>query len=175
MTDEQIIIDGVDVSGCNLYRDEVSFIGGEIITDICSIWIWQRDYKGLEPSCVMKCHCFDNPNCYYKQLKRKEQECEELKKECENWESLCKHADKQIDELEAELEALKSFDINLVGIKECEIIQLLQYRNALTEIREIARVLANIYPPVPMKGMNALPFVNTILDKISEVLDVASD
>lgn len=79
MTDKPIIIDGVDVSGCKLYRDEVSFVGGETITDVCSIWIWQRDYSGLEPSCVMKCHCSDNSNCYYKQYKRKEQECEELK------------------------------------------------------------------------------------------------
>ena len=78
MTDKQIIIDGVDVSGCKLYRDEVSFVGGETITDVCSIWIWQRDYSGLEPSCVMKCHCSDNSNCYYKQLKRKEQACKVL-------------------------------------------------------------------------------------------------
>ena len=43
------------------------------------------------------------------------------------------------------------------------------YKQTLKEIKEIARVLANIYPPVPMKGMNALPFVNMILDKISEI------
>lgn len=76
-----IIIDGVNVSGCKLYRDEISFVGGEIYTDVCSIWIWQRDYSGLEPSCVMKCHCKDNKDCYFKQLARKTQECEELKRE----------------------------------------------------------------------------------------------
>ena len=56
MTDKQIIIDGVDVAGCvRLQDDELSCdLGGEC--------------KGWE-------------NCYYKQLKRKEQECEELKKE----------------------------------------------------------------------------------------------
>lgn len=75
-----IMIDGVDVNRCKLYRDEISFVGGEIYTDVCSIWIWQRDYSGLEPSCVMKCHCKDNPNCLFKQLARKTQECEELKK-----------------------------------------------------------------------------------------------
>lgn len=58
----------LNVSDCKFYRDEVSFIGGETVTDVCSIWIWQRDYSGLEPSYTMKCHCSDNPNCFIKQL-----------------------------------------------------------------------------------------------------------
>ena len=53
---ENIIIDGVDVSGCEHY-DEVC--------------LGNHHYKW----------CKDNENCYYKQLKRKEQECQELKKE----------------------------------------------------------------------------------------------
>ena len=65
MTNKQVI----HVSKCKFYRDEVSFVQGETIKDVCSIWIWQRDYSGLEPSCIMECHCFDNPDCYYKQLK----------------------------------------------------------------------------------------------------------
>ena len=87
----------LNVSECKFYRDEVSFIGGETLTDVCSIWIWQRAYSGLEPSCTMKCHCSDNPNCFVKQLfeerhkadkqivelnktiKAKDQECKRLK------------------------------------------------------------------------------------------------
>jgi hypothetical protein len=58
MTDKQIIIDGCDVSGC-----------GELVkqdenTLICEI----TGYL-----------CEDRQNCHYKQLKRKEQENEELK------------------------------------------------------------------------------------------------
>lgn len=58
MTDKQIIIDGVDVVGCEDYgyRGKAGY--------------WCHNYD--EP-------CTDYPNCYYKQLKRKEQECEELK------------------------------------------------------------------------------------------------
>lgn len=91
---------------------------------------------------------------------------DQLKKESENWESLCKLADKQIDELQAELEALKSFDINLVGIKECEIIQLLQYRQAFKEIKEIAEETINSSDCYERMygGMCARP----ILQKISE-------
>ena len=60
MTDKEIIIDGVDVSGCKYCLKMTKYR--------CTI---QRDiYKWL---------CEENPNCYYKQLKRKEQECEELK------------------------------------------------------------------------------------------------
>ena len=56
MTDKQIIIDGVDVSGC-----------GYIDRD--SAWC---------DLCMTNCAKETNP-CYYKQLKRKEQECERLK------------------------------------------------------------------------------------------------
>ena len=61
MTDKQIIIDGVDVSGCRYLFDDTS-------------------YKGSKTSCAITlkdCKYLDN-NCYYKQLKRKEQECKKL-------------------------------------------------------------------------------------------------
>ena len=61
MTDKQIIIDGVDVSGCeNLMQGIVPFGCME-------------DRK--------TCSCMNNPNCIHKKFKRKEQECDELKVE----------------------------------------------------------------------------------------------
>ena len=67
MTDKQIIIDGVDVSGCKYYIADngVQYNGCYELTDICEC-NKEDDF------------CDDNPNCYYKQLARKEQECEEL-------------------------------------------------------------------------------------------------
>lgn len=62
MTDKEIIIDGVDVSECEYCLKMTKYR--------CTI---QQD--------VYKCLCEENPNCYFKQLKCKEQECEELKKE----------------------------------------------------------------------------------------------
>lgn len=62
MTDkEQIIIDGVDVSQCMHYRKCVlpDNIGCKIDDFLCC----------------------DKPNCYFKQLARKTQECEELKEQ----------------------------------------------------------------------------------------------
>ena len=68
MTDKQIIIDDVDVSGCRYAEPTAT-------TPKCAINDW--------------IHC-DGHNCYYKQLKRKEQEYEELRqyhnKCCEEFE-----------------------------------------------------------------------------------------
>ena len=64
MKNKQIIVDDVDVGGCEFYIDS----------------------KNLEFNCKQtpqSYFCKNQPNCYYKQLKRKEQECEELKKELE--------------------------------------------------------------------------------------------
>lgn len=55
MNNEQIIIDGIDVSGCEHFDDSGNYN--------CRGCRW----------------CKDNPNCHYKKWKRKEQECEELK------------------------------------------------------------------------------------------------
>ena len=49
MTDKQIIIDGIDISGCEFY--------------------WRKK---------LTCYCQENKDCLYKKYKHKEQECEEL-------------------------------------------------------------------------------------------------
>ena len=76
MTDKkEIITDGVDVSGCEYYnKDDKTCreVNGKYDTDICEF---------------DKCK---NSNCYYKQLKRKEQECEELKTEVKKQKEIAK-------------------------------------------------------------------------------------
>lgn len=64
MTDKQIIIDGVDVSECKHFK-----IG------TCLADYLLTDMNFSEAKCEL---C---KNCYYKQLKRKEQEYEELKED----------------------------------------------------------------------------------------------
>ena len=75
MTDKkQIIIDGIDVSGCKS-------LDGWKHCNCCNDLI-----KTIYPKAT-KCHvekdlrCETYPNCYFKQLARKTQECEELEKE----------------------------------------------------------------------------------------------
>ena len=62
MTDKQIIIDGVDVSGCIFHSLTI------------------MSYAGYNYCKCFECACECHNDCYYKQLKRKEQECEWLKK-----------------------------------------------------------------------------------------------
>ena len=62
MTNKQVIYNGVDVSMCEFLTK----------TGHCKA---QMSIMGIDAN---KCKCF--PNCYYKQLKAKEQECESWKK-----------------------------------------------------------------------------------------------
>ncbi len=66
MTNNKVIIDGVDVSNCIAYDEEQCYGGYK--------------YKW----------CKDNPNCSFKQLARKTQECEKLKSALEEIEKLIK-------------------------------------------------------------------------------------
>ena len=69
MTDKEIIIDGVDVSQC-VYR-----MKDEYNTCCCTS---TKENEG-EERITAYYGCKYNHNCHYKQLKRKEQECEEYK------------------------------------------------------------------------------------------------
>lgn len=77
MPDKKIITDGIDVSKCEYCLKMTKYR--------CTI---QRD--------VYKCLCEENPNCHYKRLKRKEQECEELKKELQAQRDFTAHEQKLI-------------------------------------------------------------------------------
>lgn len=69
MTDkEQIMINGADVSECLFYQSNFEEDYDIKIKHFCSNW-------------HNSCESSNNSNCYYKQLQRKEQECEELKKQ----------------------------------------------------------------------------------------------
>ena len=151
MTDKLIMINGVDVSGCEhlgLYKEYKLKCGGCYPVD-----------------------CSDNPNCYYKQLKHKAQECEELKKQLErkeeNYQKLLSKSNKyihnlvdenvqdisnlgrQLDQLKTEKEEIKKY----LGISSKTIMErleelqefrdndkykLYQAEQTLTEIKEIA-------------------------------------
>ena len=69
MTDKQIIIDGVPVQDC-CYFD------------------YEND--GYKDSCYIHQNECSAQNCYYKQLKRKEQECKELKVEVKKQKEIVK-------------------------------------------------------------------------------------
>ena len=63
MTDKQIIIDNIDVSGCEDYKCD-----GTCANSAYHLFNFETKYANCQ-----------NRNCYYKNWKRKEQECERLK------------------------------------------------------------------------------------------------
>ena len=77
MTDKKIIIDSVDVSGCSYGEIEKSIFKCSCEYNVCSASMF----------------CKDNPNCYYKQLKAKDQECERLKQTLVEIEELAEKID----------------------------------------------------------------------------------
>lgn len=95
MTDkEPIIIDGVDVAGCKYFNRFRSICHNE---NLC-------------------CDCEKNQDCYYKQSKRKTQECEELHTELKFKVEYIQEQQEVIKDLEKKLkiaiEALKEiYDI----------------------------------------------------------------
>ena len=140
MTDKQIIIDGVDVSGCENFSGTYA--------KECKAVYANSGYKELHD---LKCN--KSPNCYYKQLKRKEQECEEFRKaNDEKNELLAKLGcptiatakrkvfclQEQIDKLKVENDELKRELIQYEkDVKDLNYFAI-KLKQTLTEIKEVA-------------------------------------
>ena len=159
MTDKQIIIDGVDVSGCEYFRETLpTGCLGEYRCNCDSIN-------------TMSLNCEEN-NCIYKQLKAKEQECKRLMETCKEMNevirtettrcSLVNSLNEQLDQLKAENEILKE-KLIISSNSDKKTFKIIQ---TLTEIKEIANdfYLDGEYCKVESLALE-------ILQKISEVTD----
>ena len=123
MTDKQIIIDGVDVSRCEYYnKDDKTCreVNGNYETDICEF---------------DKC---ENSNCYYKQLKRKEQECKELRFK----EKLSQVKD-TTEPLNSELPEDKVIREIFLMVNDCINQKVNHYKHALDEIEKQVKAINN--------------------------------
>lgn len=178
MTDEQIIIDGCDVSKCEFYnKDDKTCreVNGNYDTDICEF---------------DKC---ENSNCVYKQLKRKEQECEELQNiidEAKNskldlksflvGEAVQNEYEQQLDQLKEELQEYQDWfdefklmfryddrepddNSELYSCLESVVDENKKLKQTIAEIKEIAK--NGCYDDYGMP----LDELSIILQKISEV------
>lgn len=142
MTDKEIIIDGVDVSKCpamNTYN-----VFGQEDKPCCYKW-----HK----------YCNTVPNCYFKQLKRKEQECEELKEKIKKYSKINEQDTKDFAKLKQECKNLEE------ELRGCRIgIKDISIEN--TEICKISekskRVIDDIEKQV--KAMNNECFYDDICD-----------
>ena len=163
MTDKQIIIDGVDV-----LKEKIN---------MCFILLSHK----LETSETIEQTIYDHLDVFVEewnnQLKRKEQECEELKKNVAHWKMEHKEAKakgewtydlvkkrlgQQLDQLKAENDELKQkcniYTCGICGNKEdCNKLY-----KTLTEIKEISK--AESY----LTSQSTRLLVNNILQKINE-------
>ena len=156
MTDKQIIIDGVDVSGC-----ENALQGKHTI--LCA---------GSEDRAL----CDANKRCLYKKYKAKEQECETLGQAYLETNELLQEKTKECTNLKAEndtlfkaIEEVNKINKRLESKKE-------NYKQTLTEIKEIAEKTLNMvdyktYFKRDNKSFKQESFkaIDKILQKISEV------
>lgn len=135
-TNEQIMIDGVDVSGCEYYDQ-----------GICNIPDVIETYDS----------CIDKGACYFKQLQRKEKECEEVSNE--------------IVELNVKYEtvvnlAKKNADANEYCLQELEK-ENQKLKQALDEIEKmIESIITDCDPITPNYRLNQ------INDRAYDILDI---
>ena len=122
MTDKQIIIDGIDVSGCEFY----SYIESNKYPHRCSCY---EDMYGASVVCDLTDCC---KNCHYKNWKRKEQECVRYAK-------INEQETKDYAELLKQLDQLKSDNKHLNGLLDQALKELEEHREALEKVREIAQ------------------------------------
>lgn len=115
---DKVIINGVDVSGCGFFHPEFKD------TDCHIALAFSDQYEG----CIK---CKSNPNCYYKRLQYKKQECEDLKEELKTNQQfvndsyiesskICKNLDRYKQALEKIEEILKHYAYTTLGIKESD-------------------------------------------------------
>ena len=154
MTDKQIIIDGIDISKCKHYDEVFNYCDQSYLGE-----------GGLLKNTKNPKRCECSPNCYYKQLKRKEQECEELKEEIDDLKEIIQRHDNDNNVL------LSEFEDDLVDYYR-------RHKECLLEIKEIAENMNNecFYDDFECKDCdmkNGCTYFNKkqILQKISEVLD----
>lgn len=120
---EQIIIDGVDVSGCEYLE--------------CGMCNAERDNDGYTD-----CECYSSEcsNCYFKQLARKTQECEELKRDYQELEQRHNEVFQEFERLKIECEELKDFARREGNQREIYYKEFLRTNSVLEEIEEIVNV-----------------------------------
>ena len=131
---EQIIIDGVDVSNCG-------FIHPEISKTQCHIALAFSDQY---EECT---NCEQIEDCYFKQLARKTQECEKIKEKyealkLENQEGyeIVAELKQECEELKKELNGSEKWRVKSESLNEKLDIENTRYRKALEEIEEVLKV-----------------------------------
>ena len=156
MTDKQIIIDGYDVSECLFYQSNFEEDYDVKIKHFCSNW-------------HNSCESANNSNCYFKQLARKTQECEQLKEKYEALKLENQEGYEIVDELKHEYEELENKIKKLRKNLALEIEASDRYRKALKEIEE---VIDSIFDRCPWRKTDSCMPVYNVCEELIKTLDI---
>ena len=177
MTDKQIIIDGIDVSGCPHIEYDHKWwdIAGreQNSENVCSLSFdnntdFDEDFL-----------CKDNPNCDYKQLKRAEQRIVELNKtikakeqECEAYKMEAEEGKEINAELKAENYELKKANLHIENNREHKA-------NKLNRIEKLILVCTTGYTDEFIKELlvilhepEPVSFKNKYLQTLTEIKEI---
>ena len=167
MTDkEQIIIDGVDVSGCLFYQSNFEEDYDVRIKHFCSNW----------HNC---CKSSNNQNCYFKQLARKTQEYERLKEDYKELEQRHNGAFQDFERLKQECEELKEENQELRNSLSDSLMfkftgqenETNRYRKALEEIEKVCIEDTRIFADGTEVRYDSLDKILDIINKVKEKED----
>ena len=151
---EEIYIDGVNVAGCKFYVKHC-------IEDCYDERVDLYKYCQMFGS-----ECTNEKDCYYKQLKRLEQENEKLRKENRELKVFFDNAAKKNTNLENKMKEYGEQYNELYWISDQLLKDKTKYKTALEEIRKISQYEINELTDSSINGGRYLE----IIDKLNEVL-----
>ena len=182
MTDKQIIIDGVDVSGCTHYKT-----GDCLISPVWCDQFYNCDYKQLkrkEQDLETICKTFDIEYIHdketnqiiakYNKLLAREQECEEYKVQAKKYLADYYEENKKCEELKAEIKHYKQIAQYHGNLSVKYTNKSAKLKQTLIEIKEIVEKQCNIckaLTPIDEYKDCKKCWQGVILQKISEVLN----
>ena len=162
--DIEILIEGIDVSECDFLWKE------KLPKKVCN-------------NSNLDCDCISNPNCYFKRLKRKEQECEELYKQVKILTMQLENFNEKLLRNKAIIEFADcpyySYGDNTIeptctknfcyDVKSCDHKNMVKYQQALDEIEKIA----NKQRKFDLTGRTPLaPVINEVGGDFIDILDI---
>lgn len=134
------------------------------------------DYEEWNNEIIRYNECQNNPNCYFKQFKRKEQECEELKEDIERWKSNFNGKVSAIEELLQQLDQLQKSNEELQTKNEKLKKQVCglwpELKSIIDKTYSKYNINAKCYHEKIVEIINNLDKYKQALDEIEKYLDI---
>lgn len=167
MTDKQIMIDGVNVLNCGHY----SQFEGET-ENAC--YIMQKTFIGKEEISKEYCSCETNFNCYYKQLKRKEQELKLAENHIKDLNLMVHNGEERVSEIEQKLkrkeQEFEQYKKSKQASYETMQIEWNEAKNEVKKYKKLAEDFENdFYNSLSDKESNLLKKYKQALEEIREI------